>query len=306
MRILTTLILCLTVLSATAQKLTLELSLEVGKEYRQRVNSNASMSQEVNGMNVDITILNNSSLVYKVKSTTDTSFCLDARYEIMELTMKMPQATMEFSSEKTEESDADFLSPMLRLMKTMSFEVVISRTGKVIEINNIDSLFDAGVGALDKLPEAARNQIKKQIGEAYGGDALKGSFEMITAIYANRPVAVGDKWNSSTNLRAGFAAKVDAEYELLEVTPDYVIIKGNSVIESEDTETYEETNGVPMRFDMKGSMISDIKADRKSGWIIEATFTQEVKGDAYMKPNSVLPEGLKMPMSISNVTKMTN
>lgn len=306
MRILTTLILCLMVLSATAQKLTLELNLEVGKEYRQKINSTASIEQDINGMKMNMGVLNNSSLVYKVKSATDTSFCMDAQYELMELTMQMPQATMEFSSEKTEESDADFLSPMLRLMKTMSFEVVINKTGKVIEINNIDSLFDAGVGVLDKLPEGLKEQLKKQIGEAYGGDALKGSFEMITAIYANRPVSVGDKWNSSTNLRAGFPAKVAAEYELIEATSDYVIIKGNSLIESEDTGEYTETNGVPMRFEAKGNMLSDIKADRKSGWIIEATFTQDIGGDAQVKPSAGLPDGMKIPMKISNVTKMTN
>ena len=54
------------------------------------------------------------------------------------------------------------------------------------------------------------------------------------------------------------------------------------------------------------SMISEIKVDKETGWIIEANINQEIKGDAYMKGNSQMPNGMKIPMMMNNEMTITN
>ena len=63
---------------------------------------------------------------------------------------------------------------------------------------------------------------------------------------------------------------------------------------------------MPMKYDMSGSMSSEIKVDKETGWIIEATITQEITGDAYIKENPQIPEGMKIPMTMINEMTIRN
>lgn len=53
-------------------------------------------------------------------------------------------------------------------------------------------------------------------------------------------------------------------------------------------------------------MISKIKVDRNTGWILEAQMNQKIKGDAYIKGNSKIPNGMKVPMTMTNYIIITN
>jgi len=149
-------------------------------------------------------------------------------------------------------------------------------------------------------------RLKAQIINAYGGKALKGNIESVTAIYPDNPVGIGDQWTVNTNLEAGMTGKVTSDYEFVELAEDYALIKGESTIETADKDAYIESNGMPMKFDMNGSMTSEIKVEKKSGWIVEALIHQEMEGVAHIKENEQLPEGMKIPMSISSESKITN
>lgn len=148
--------------------------------------------------------------------------------------------------------------------------------------------------------------MKAQIMNAYGAEALKGNIEMATAIYPDKPVNKGDNWTIHTNLESGMSAKVSTLYEYADLTADYALIKGNSTIETEDKDAYIEANGMPMKYDLKGSMQSEIKVDRKTGWIIETKINQQIKGDAYIKENPQMPNGMKIPMTMIHETVIIN
>jgi hypothetical protein len=53
---------------------------------------------------------------------------------------------------------------------------------------------------------------------------------------------------------------------------------------------------MPTRYDLSGSMSSEIELDKITGWVIEAKINQEIQGDVYIKKNSKLPDGLIIPM----------
>lgn len=53
-----------------------------------------------------------------------------------------------------------------------------------------------------------------------------------------------------------------------------------------------------MKFNMNGTMISDIKVDKKTGWVLEAKITQDITGEAQVKGNAQMPDGLTLPMTI--------
>jgi hypothetical protein len=59
-------------------------------------------------------------------------------------------------------------------------------------------------------------------------------------------------------------------------------------------------------YNIKGSMTSEIKVDRASGWIIEAKISQKMKGDSHVKGNPQMPNGMTIPMETATETVVTN
>jgi len=220
------------------------------------------------------------------------------------MSMQMPQGLMEFSSEKNDAND--IFSTILGAMKNKAFGVTMSKTGKITDVKNVEALWSTAIDKFDQLPEMQKEQVKAQIMKAYGAEALKGNIEMVTAIYPDSPANKGDKWTINTKLESGMSANMTTDYEFVELTSEYALIKGKSTIETADKDAYIESNGMPMKYDLTGSMESEIKVNKNTGWIIEAKINQKIGGDTYIKENPQLPNGMKIPMTMINEMVITN
>jgi len=290
--------------SCQSQSTDLSLRLEKGKEYKQITNSKATIIQEVNGQKTNVVMTIAGTMTFFIKDVSESGYYMDTKFETLSMSMQMPQGSMNFSSEKNDPND--IFSTILGEMKNKTFEVEMSKTGKITEVKNVEALWGTAINQFEQLPEMQKEQIKAQITKAYGSEALKGNIEMVTAIYPDRPVNKGDKWTIKTKLESGMSANMTTNYEFTDLTSEYALIKGNSNIETADKDAYIESNGMPMKYDLTGSMTSEIKVDKNSGWIIEAKINQEINGDAYIKENPQIPNGMKIPMTMINEMVIKN
>jgi len=303
-RIFTLILVSSILISCQGQKTDLALKLELGKEYKQVTSSKATIIQDINGQKINMVMTINGTLTFLVKINNENGYDMDARFEKLSMSMQLPQGTMEFNSEKNDVND--IFSTILGAMKNKSFGVIMSKAGKILEVRNVEALWETVINQFNQLNEMQKEQLKAQIMKAYGKDALKGNIEMVTAIYPGNAVNKGDKWTINTNLESGMSAKMTTNYEFTDLTPDFALIKGNSTIETADKNAYIESNGMPLKYDLNGTMLSEIKLDKITGWIIEAKITQEIKGDAYIKENPQMPNGMKIPMTMINEMLITN
>lgn len=287
-----------------AQKTDLSLNLEKGKEYRQVTNSKANINQEINGQKINMTMTINGEMTYKVVSVNPADYDMEVKYESLIMAMGLPQGKMEFSSDKNNEQD--IFSKLLSKMIGQPFNVKMTKNGKILEVNKIESMIESLFEDFSNIPENKLAQIKAQMKKAYGAKAFKGNIEMVTAIFPDKPVNKGDNWTIKTNLESGFSGLMTTDYELVELGSDYAMIKGNSSIQTADKDAYIKSNGMPMKYDMSGSMISEIRVDKETGWIIKASTKQEIKGDGYIKENPQMPNGMKIPMTMINEMIITN
>ena len=62
---------------------------------------------------------------------------------------------------------------------------------------------------------------------------------------------------------------------------------------------------MPLKYNMSGTMSSEIKVNRKSGWVIESKINQIIKGTAEVKDNPKIPGGMIIPMTMSNEMTIT-
>lgn len=303
-KILTLFIVSIFVLTAGAQSSNLALNLEKGTTYKQVTNSTSNITQEVYGQSMNIAMTMNGTMLFQVKSIDDEGFDMRVRIEKLAMNMTMPNGKMDFSSDKNDSSDV--FSSILRQMTTTSFDIKMTKSGKVANINNVDQIWESVINNFTQVPEAQRTQMKNQIMNAYGGAALKGNIEMVTAIFPEQKVKKGDKWSVETKLESGMAAKVNTEYEFSDNDENYHLISGHALFETANKDAYVETNGMPLKYDLSGTIESKIKVDKSTGWIIEADIKQDIKGNAYIKENQQVPDGMTIPMTIKSEMLITN
>jgi len=305
MRIIYTLVLIMLATTVCqAQKAELILKLDAGKEYKQNTSSKATVSQEINGQTMVITMIIKGVVSYLVKTVNESDYDMDVRYQSLSMSMQMPQGNMEFNSDKKDESDV--FSLILGQIIDKPFGVKMTKKGKILEVKNIESIWGSMLNKFPKLSEAQLAQMKAQLMKAYGEEAFRGNIEMVTAIFSDNSVSKGETWTINTKLEAAMSANMATVYKFLEKTDDYILIVGESTIETADKDAYIETNGMPLRYDLTGTAVSEIKIDATTGWIIEAKTNQELGGDTYIKENDKIPNGMKIPMKMINETLITN
>lgn len=303
-KLFTSIVFLLVLTTAQAQKKTaLSLNLEKGKAYKQVTESTSTINQDIQGQQMNIVMLVKGTMSYTVINVTD-QYEMDVRYESLSLSMQLPQGSMEFSSEKNDEQD--IFSKILAEMKKNSFQIKITKQGKITEVKNIDKLFESAFDRFSDIPQNQMVQIKAQLQKAYGEDAMKGNIEMVTAIYPEHAVSINDTWIVKTKLESGMSAAMTSTYKYAANENAHYLITGDSKIETADKDAYIETNGIPMKYNLKGTMLSEIKVDKKSGWIIEATVKQEMSGDVSIEPSTQIPDGMTIPMSLKTDMKFTN
>jgi hypothetical protein len=62
---------------------------------------------------------------------------------------------------------------------------------------------------------------------------------------------------------------------------------------------------MPLKYDLSGTMNTDIKINKITGWIIESKSSQSISGTAYVKDNPKLPGGMSIPMIVNNQIILT-
>lgn len=292
------------IVSCYAQKERLELNLRKGELYTQNMTSAMTISQTMNGKTSETKVSLSGKTTYKVIDIHDTVYNIEVRYESLSMKMNMPTGTIEFSSDKKDEKD--IFSNIMSTMIGKTFMVNMTKSGKINDVQGIESLFS---GMFEKLPamnEAQKKQITNQMMQTYGDKAFRGNMELGLSVFPNTSVSVGDQWVIHTNLQSTMNAGVKTTYELKEINGSYYIIGGKSELKTENNFSTAQPLGMNMKYDLTGTMNSESKIDRESGWIIEARIVQSIKGSASMDNNPQLPGGMTIPMDMHSEITITN
>lgn len=234
---------------------------------------------------------------FHVNENLGESYLMSASYSSLIMKMNTPMGEMLFSSES---DGVDIFSTLIKTIIGKEFTLEMSRDGTISKIENLDNIFKDMFESFPQFTEAQKQQILTQLQQAYGEKAFKGNIEMITAIFPNKEVKVGEKWDNSVKLESGMAGFMNNTFTLVDVNSDAIIIEGTSQISTEDKDAYVEVNGMPTRYNLTGETKSSYKLDPESNWVVEGKIEQEISGDAHIKDSPNLPGGITIPMVIKN------
>ncbi|AWI25166.1 DUF6263 family protein [Flavobacterium pallidum] len=279
--------------SMSAQKTALKLNLAKGETYYQNMNVDAVIEQSFEGQNMTMNMKADMQLSYKVTAFENAVFTLEARYRKMTLSMSMPQGNMSFDSDKKDEKDV--FSTVLGAIIDKPFIMKITTAGKITEVSGTETVFTAAINELSTLDTAQKGQIMAQLEQSYGKESITKNMDTSFAIYPSKPVSKGEKWTINTVLEAGTDANIETVYELTDITPDYYILKGTAKITpgaGKDTQEVQMTN-------VNGTMTSDLKLNKKTGWVSASKIIQDIKG-------IVKTDGEELPVSMKNILTLSD
>ncbi|MCC6373114.1 MAG: hypothetical protein IT236_19070 [Bacteroidia bacterium] len=282
---------------AAMVKRQLGLNLVKGETYKlvSKSNTSAIMSQDGHSINMGFDM--NSEMTFKITDLQNDIYSMEMRYE--KLLMKVYQTTgiIEFSSEKTGQTDA--MSVALKSLVKKSFWIKMTKAGKVISAEGMADFMDKILAGLKNLTPAQKQQLKEKLIQSYGEKALVSNIELWTAIFPADPVCMGQKWKTQDTLHSLLAMKKETTYQLSDSQEGAWHILGNATLETADKDTYTELAGIALQFDVSGTMTSDITTSSKTGWVKGATVRQSMTGNAYVKEGPGIPANLALPISIS-------
>ncbi len=250
-----------------AQKFSLRMNLVKGTTYYQNTSGEMVIKQHIQDQDIAINMIITGKMSYKVTKIDDGVYDMEVRYLNMAFSMDMPGGKMEFSAEKD-----DTFSLMLKALIDKPFGMKLTAQGRVTELTGLNALFDKMMDGFD-VDEMQKAQLKAQLEQSYGEGAIRKNFETTFSFFPENPVGIGEKWTVKTQLDGGLTADIKTTYELKSVSGDYYILSGNANI----TPSKSDDSGKVLQ-DVSGTMTSDIKLNKATGWVSSAKINQIVDG----------------------------
>ncbi|MFI5139382.1 MAG: DUF6263 family protein [Sphingobacteriales bacterium] len=287
-----------------AQRLKLSLYLKKGNTYYMAGTSNSAILQSVNGQENKVNSVLSYRIAFKVIGVMDSVYNMEVRYQSLAMKIKIANQTIEMDSRKNNPSDNP--STIIAAMMNKPFTIIITKSGKIRSVSNVEKMI---IGVFDDFPQvdaAKKEQIKTEFLQSFGGNAFKGNLEMETAIFPEAAVAKNDKWTVNTKLESKFKVTVHTVYHLTDIRGGYYQIHGNGTMVTDKNSKPSLINGVPVKYNMKGTSITDIKADKITGWVNEVKLTQVMKGNIEILDNPKVPGGANIPMTINTDVTTTD
>ena len=253
----------------------LELNLTVGESYYHDNKTKVVMTQEINGESLISDISYGGKMSFLVKQKKDSVYHLEVRFQTMYL--KINSNGNEISANTQKIDSTDILSMLLKELTESPFDISITKYGIVQKVS-MEKFFDNLFSFNTDLPKIEKAKMIYMLKQSFGEKAMKGSVEMLTAIYPKQTVKEGDKWKNQIRLETVSGVTMENEFILEKLNKDFAIINSQSKTISDDNNSFIKINGELLRFNSNGNMTSTFKIDKNTGWINECEINQNISG----------------------------
>jgi hypothetical protein len=289
------------VVNAMAQKVRPLLHLAAGQTYYLQSTATSVAAQVVSGTENRVNTTIFFTISFKVIGQTDSCYSLEARYLSLGMTIRLADTTLEMNS-KTD-SKPDTPSAIMVKIVNKPFGIKMTQGGKVKLIEGLDRLISAAFSDFQPKDSLKKKKVLDQFVQAFGEGTIKGILQMGTGVFPARLVIKNDQWEQNAVISSPALAHVHTVYHLIDLTPAFYFIHGEGLIAAGKDINPGELNGIPMRYELNGSLLTEIKIDRNTGWISELKLKQLIEENIEMPDNPQTPAGMTIPMMFT--TDMT-
>lgn len=286
-----------------AQKFKPSLNLVKGNTYFLTTNATSAIVQTMSGQQNTVNLAFNFRMAFKVIGIADTVYNMEVSYQSLGMKMDMGGNTLDLDSKKNDPQDVP--SSIIGAMMNKPFNLEMTKTGKIKSVQNIDKMVSEAMKSFPQIDSTTKEQVKAQFMQSFGPNAFKGSIEVGTAIFPDTPVSKEDKWTIKTQLESPAKAAVTITYQLADIIEGNYLIHGEGTIVSDKNAEPAHINGLSVKYNLNGSLISDIRVDKTTGWISEVKLKQAMMGEMQILDSPQVPGGMTIPMTFNTDVNTT-
>ena len=287
--------------SAYAQKTQLRLNLQKDSIYYINCNIKLGIDQFVYGSHHTAKTTIEATIANKVAIISDSLYTIEVSYKNMSVSFDTGDHEIEFSSEK---DTSNLISKYLRLILNKPFNMVISKSGKIIEIKGIDNILSDRLFELN-VSEQLKQKVLTQMRQAFGAKTLKDNLQAAFIIYPKQPIGIKDTWTTQTYFATAIgSAQIKNTYTLKSVSGDsYDITAQATILSDKKTSDFMHNETIYMRnLNLQGTFDYIIKINKVTGWLSEVRTIKHITGRAELKHNLTDTQSLVVPFTIEGTT----
>jgi hypothetical protein len=283
---------------APASKVDLGFNLEKGKTYVQHTSVASKIVQTMQGQEM--------ATENKASSKTYMTALGENLYEVwygdISMSLTAMGQTSSFSSDTSAMETVDPVSGMLAAMQDKKFKAKINKMGEVTEVMGLEEMISEGADGLG----AQGAQMKEQIMASFGDGGFAKNLEISTKIFPAESVKSGDSWSVTQETGTGFPLIANITYTLSSVNDGIATINVKGTIENDPDDATMNLQGMDATIFMEGDREGQLQVEVASGWVISGSMKDDIAGSITIAPGAQVPNGMSIPMSITNDITITD
>lgn len=285
-----------------AQKVDLTLQLEEGHTYHQRKQNNVTLSMEIFGFPVEMTMIYASELSYHVLHQDKNGYDMEMTLEDFSFVMETPQGEVIYGDIEEDNELKDFLSGI----KGQKFKVKMTRKGALENISGLEDFRQAIMKMFPDTLESSYSGISEKLVTEQIENILKNSRYESGIVYPKKPVKKGDSWpvrlkmtSSGMPVEMKYKSKFEGEFD------DHYLVTSEGGFEIPPS-VHLDLKDMKLEVDMKGKSDSEFKLNKDTGWPAWGRHVTHAEGKLRLKNNEGGNEKFDIPVKIKIESYITD
>lgn len=215
---------------------------------------------------------------YNILSKNDAgNYEISARYARIKSSQRFGMQKVEFDSENM----PDYIDPSMigyKILAGSEITMEVTSEGKVKRLDGFQEIIDKIIDELNIPDSRQRNEIIDGLRKQFGDEAMRQSFEQMTAFYPDSPVDTGDSWHAETAMDVGFPVTVETDYTMLSRKDGIADIDVVSMVRSNLNSEGIDMGLFSLSYNIEGDQRGLIKMDEVSGLPVRSDIRLKFSG----------------------------
>jgi len=229
----------------------IQYNLSLDDVFTIKQDANQIITQEIDGATHEITNMLQGILEFRVKGDNNNTYAINVMFKDLNLKMtsSIQGELMNVKAKDFEEDDVQ--SKIFNSLLDVPIQIILARTGDILEVNGGDSLVSIMAKASGLEDEFSLNMMKKSLEKEFGSEALSNSYKQLTFLYPETSIEVGDSWKNE------YTGKLQAQntWTLNEITEASANIEGKALVVMD---VVEPSSTMKLNGTQSSSVITDI------------------------------------------------
>jgi hypothetical protein len=269
----------------TQAQIKLSFNPEKGERYLYLAKMENASKQQMMGQEISVNMLMDILYEMNIQDKNADGIVTEYTYREIRMSTSTPMGKMKYDSKNGSENPTEIETMMMQLYGGMigkQFRVTFDANGAVQSLSGLDSIMLDVTKSLSSNPQT--RQIAAAMMQMFDENTVRNTFEQSFKIYPDKPVNVGDTWNSSFNLLiAGMDNKMNSIFTLKSINGNTVLVDVASTIDF-------QINMDGAEGQVTGEQRGETKLCLKTGMPERSVITQNTQGNIKMQETEMQME----------------